>query len=58
MTDELNRRDFAGMLAALLGSLSLLGANAEAQAAAGMAGTAAAPVHELKELSSGVFRWP
>ena len=56
MTDELNRRDFAGMLAALLGSLSLLGANAEAQAAAGMAGTAAAPVHELKELSSGVFR--
>jgi quercetin dioxygenase-like cupin family protein len=58
MTDELNRRDFAGMLAALLGSVSVLGAKAEAQAAPGAgSGTAGAvPVHELKELTSGAFK--
>jgi quercetin dioxygenase-like cupin family protein len=57
MADELNRRDFAGMVAALLGSVSVLGAKAEAQAAAGAAaaGAGAGP-RPLKELTSGVFK--
>ena len=50
--DELNRRDFTGMLAALLGAVAAAGANAEGQTAA-PAGAGAGP---LKELASGVFK--
>jgi mannose-6-phosphate isomerase-like protein (cupin superfamily) len=51
--DELNRRDFAGMLAALL----VAGAKAEGQtgAVAGGQATGAAP-RPMKELTSGVFK--
>jgi hypothetical protein len=52
MADELNRRDFAGMLPALLGAVGLLAERAEAQSAA-PATAGAAPMHEL---SSGVFK--
>jgi len=45
--DEMNRRDFAGMLAALLGTMSVAGASVEAQS------SAAKP---MKELASGVFK--
>jgi mannose-6-phosphate isomerase-like protein (cupin superfamily) len=49
--DELNRRDFAGMLAALLGAVAA-GTSAEGQTAAS-AGAAPQP---LKTLTSGVFK--
>jgi quercetin dioxygenase-like cupin family protein len=49
--EEVNRRDFAGMLAALLGTVALATKTAEGQAAAG-----AAPEHAMKTLSSGVFK--
>jgi hypothetical protein len=45
--DGMNRRDFAGTLAALLGTMSVAGAGAEAQS------PAAKP---MKELTSGVFK--
>ena len=45
--DELNRRDFAGMLAALLGAVAA-GTNAEGQTAASTGA--------LKALTSGVFK--
>lgn len=55
--NDLNRRDFAGILLAMAGSLS---AKAEGQATTRGQGSAAAAasaaaVHPLKELSSGVF---
>jgi quercetin dioxygenase-like cupin family protein len=52
--DEVNRRDFAGMLAALLGTAALTTVQAEGQAATPAAG-AAAP-RQLPELASGVFK--
>ncbi|MGA1981571.1 MAG: cupin domain-containing protein [Acidobacteriaceae bacterium] len=53
--EEMNRRDFAGMVAALLGTAALATAQAEGQAAAPAAGAAAAP-RQLAELKSGVFK--
>jgi mannose-6-phosphate isomerase-like protein (cupin superfamily) len=52
MADELNRRDFAAMLAAMLGSVAVLAEKAEAQGAA----PAAAGAAPMRELSSGVFK--
>jgi quercetin dioxygenase-like cupin family protein len=51
--DELNRRDFAGLLAAALGAAAMT-AKAEGQAA-GQAAASAAP-RPLKDLASGVFK--
>lgn len=53
--EELNRRDFAGMVAALLGTAALATAKAEGQAATSPGAGAAAP-RPLKELASGVFK--
>ena len=53
--DGVNRRDFAGMVAALLGAAALASTQAEGQAAAPAAGTAPAP-RQLPELKSGVFK--
>jgi quercetin dioxygenase-like cupin family protein len=50
----MDRRDFAGMLAGLLGSVGVLVSTAEAQTAP--AATGAAPAHGMKDLSSGVFK--
>ena len=47
MSERVNRRDFAGMLSALLA----VGGSAKSQA-----GAPAAAAHPLKELSSGVFK--
>ena len=55
MMDELNRRDFAGMLAAVLGTAGLVAAKAEGQTAAAPA-AGAAPARQMTELSSGVFK--
>ena len=56
--DDLNRRDFAGMLAALLGTVTLASTNAEGQAAApaGAQAAAGAAPRAMKELTSGVFK--
>ena len=61
--DELNRRDFAGMLAGLLAISGTLAGKAEAQAAgqgssAGAPGAAAGarPAGAMKELTSGVYK--
>jgi quercetin dioxygenase-like cupin family protein len=56
MSDQLNRRDFAGMVSALAAIGGLLPARADGQAAAApaAAGATAAP-RALKELTSGVF---
>src|ERR1017187_6206549 len=56
--DDLNRRDFAGMLAALLGTVTLASTNAEGQAAApaGAQAAAGAGPRAMKELTSGVFK--
>ena len=51
----MDRRDFAGMLAAALGSAALVSAKAEGQNAAPAAAGAAAP-RPMKELTSGVFK--
>jgi quercetin dioxygenase-like cupin family protein len=53
MADELNRRDFAGMLAGVLGAVGVMGGAAEGQTAPA---AGAAPARALKELSSGVFK--
>jgi mannose-6-phosphate isomerase-like protein (cupin superfamily) len=50
----MDRRDFAGMLPALLGAVGVLGSTAEGQTAP--AGVGAAPVRPMKDLSSGVFK--
>ena len=59
MNAEINRRDFAALLAAVLGSASLMAETAKAQTAgqarAGTMAGAAAP-RELKQLSSGIFK--
>ncbi len=57
MTDPLNRRDFAGMLSALVAIGGLLRRQAEGQAATqpGTVGAAAAAPRPMKELASGVF---
>jgi mannose-6-phosphate isomerase-like protein (cupin superfamily) len=54
----MDRRDFAGMLPALLGAVGVLAGQAEAQGAAPATGanTVGAAPHELKEISSGVFK--
>jgi quercetin dioxygenase-like cupin family protein len=52
--DGLNRREFAGLVPALLAIAGMLPRDAEAQAAGGTAG-AAAP-KPMKELTSGVFK--
>jgi len=49
----MDRRDFAGMLPALLGAVGVPVGQAEGQAAPA---TGAAPAREMKELSSGVFK--
>jgi quercetin dioxygenase-like cupin family protein len=56
--DELNRRDFAGMLAALLGTVTLASTNAEGQLAtpAGTPPVAGAAPRPMKALTSGVFK--
>ena len=51
--DEVNRRNFAGMLAAVLGTL--VSTSAEGQSAATPAAASAAP-RPVKELASGVFK--
>jgi quercetin dioxygenase-like cupin family protein len=51
----MDRRDFAGMLAAALGSAALVSAKAEGQNAA-PAAAGAAPARAMKELTSGVFK--
>jgi quercetin dioxygenase-like cupin family protein len=58
--DDLNRRDFAGMLAAVLGA-ALASTKAEGQAgsaapAGAQAGAGAAAPRPLKDLTSGVFK--
>ena len=57
--DELNRRDFAGMLAELLGAAAMA-TQAEGQAApaagAATGATAGAGPRPMKELTSGVFK--
>jgi quercetin dioxygenase-like cupin family protein len=53
--DGMNRREFAGMVPALLGVTGLLTGKAEAQAAAAPMASPAPP-HPLKELTSGVFK--
>ena len=50
----MDRRDFAGMLAAVLGTLVSTGA--EAQAGAAASAPAAAAPRPMKELTSGVFK--
>ncbi len=55
MTAHLNRREFTGLLPALLAAAGLSAEKAEALAQA-TAGAAAGPARELKELSSGVFK--
>ena len=52
----MDRREFASIVPALLAIAGALPAAAEAQAEAGTAGAGAAPAHELKELTSGVFK--
>jgi mannose-6-phosphate isomerase-like protein (cupin superfamily) len=53
----MDRRDFAGMLAALLGTAALASTNAEGQTAAPAGGQAAgAAPRAMKELTSGVFK--
>jgi quercetin dioxygenase-like cupin family protein len=52
--DELNRRDFAGMVAALLGAAALGPTQAEGQATTPAAG--GATPRQLPELASGVFK--
>ena len=55
MTDQMNRRDFAGMLPALLAVAGSFTTRAVAQAStAGLAGPT--PVVETKQLSSGTFK--
>jgi quercetin dioxygenase-like cupin family protein len=56
--DEMNRRDFAGMVAALLGTAALATVQAEGQAGmvAGGPATGTAAPRQLPELSSGVFK--
>src|ERR1035441_11038780 len=51
----MDRRDFAGMLAALLGTAALA-TQAEGQAAAPAAAGAAPAPRPMKELASGVFK--
>ena len=50
----MDRRDFAGMLPALLGAVGVLAGTAEGQTAPAAAG--AGPVRPMAELSSGVFK--
>jgi quercetin dioxygenase-like cupin family protein len=53
----MDRRDFAGMLAALLGGAALVSVKAEGQATApAAAGAAGAAPRAMKELASGVFK--
>ncbi len=52
----MDRRDFAGMLPALLGAAGLLAERAEAQTPATPAVGATAAPRAMKELSSGVFK--
>jgi quercetin dioxygenase-like cupin family protein len=54
--EEVNRRDFAGMVAALLGTAALASTKAEGQTAAPAAAGAAAAPRQLPELKSGVFK--
>jgi quercetin dioxygenase-like cupin family protein len=57
--DDLNRRDFAGMVAALLGTAALAAAKTEGQSgvvAGGPAAAGAAPMRQVPALSSGVFK--
>ena len=57
--DEMNRRDFAGMVAALLGTAAMAAAKAEGQSgvvAGGAAAAGAAPARQMPALSSGVFK--
>jgi quercetin dioxygenase-like cupin family protein len=54
MRDGLNRRDFTGLLPAMLAAVGVVASKAEAQNAATPPG--ATPTHDLKPLSSGVFK--
>jgi quercetin dioxygenase-like cupin family protein len=51
----MDRRDFAGMLAGLLGTVGVLGSTAEGQAPAAAA-AGGTPARPMAELSSGVFK--
>jgi quercetin dioxygenase-like cupin family protein len=53
--DDLNRRDFAGMLAAVLGALVSTGAEGQTGVAAGGQAAGGGP-RAMKELTSGVFK--
>jgi quercetin dioxygenase-like cupin family protein len=54
--EELNRRDFAGMVAALLGTAALAATRAEGQAIAPAGPAAGAAPRQAPALSSGVFK--
>ena len=54
--DGMNRRDFAGIVPALLAIGGMLPAMAEGQATAPVAPAGAAPEHAMKTLTSGVFK--
>jgi quercetin dioxygenase-like cupin family protein len=58
--DEVNRRDFTGMMAAVLGALAMTAAKAEGQSAGAAAADASAGVmataRPMKTLASGVFK--
>jgi mannose-6-phosphate isomerase-like protein (cupin superfamily) len=55
--EDVNRRDFAGILAALLGAAALTtGAEGQATAPAGAQAAASAAPRPMKELMSGVFK--
>src|SRR5580698_6884124 len=56
MKSGLNRREFAGLVPALLAIAGALTGTAEGQAPAPATGPAAAGPRPMKELSSGVFK--
>jgi quercetin dioxygenase-like cupin family protein len=54
--DELNRRNFAGMLASLLGAVTLAATNTEGQATSAATVGSAPAARPTKQLTSGVFK--
>lgn len=54
--DELNRRNFAGMLASLLGTVALATTNAEGQATSADTAGSAPTARPVKNFTSGVFK--
>ncbi len=54
--DELNRRNFAGMVASLLGAVAMAATNAEGQATSAATAGAALAARPMQNLTSGVFK--